>query len=422
MPRASRSYTLETRTARGRLKQRSAPYWITIGKDLALGYRKNRKGSAWVVRLTTGARRDNGQPVYQVVTLKGVKPDDHETADGSFVLDYFQAQARAREFAKGERQKEAAGANPTTYTVGEAFDDYLRDYQARSGKQTEGLRQRYKKHIRRRFGHVRLSELSAARIRTWLNSLVQVDEQDPDRLRAQRSTANTQLTLLKAICNHAFRQGLTIEDRAWRMVRPFQNVDAPRIRFLDPEETRKLSHGCEADFRSLVQAALLTGCRYGELIRLRAEDYDAANGSIHIRYSKSGKARHIPLTDEGQAFFDRLVVDLEAEQWIFRRADGEPWRRAHQTRRMRQASAAAGINPPVSFHILRHTYGASLAKAGVPLQVIAAVLGHADTRITEKHYAHLCPNYVKDTIRANLPTVGVAEDNVVVLKTIRRDT
>jgi len=39
--------------------------------------------------------------------------------------------------------------------------------------------------------------------------------------------------------------------------------------------------------------------------------------------------------------------------------------------------------------------------------VIAAQLGHADTRMTERHYAHLAPSYVADTIRAALPGFGI---------------
>ena len=42
--------------------------------------------------------------------------------------------------------------------------------------------------------------------------------------------------------------------------------------------------------------------------------------------------------------------------------------------------------------------------------VIAAQLGHADTRMTEKHYAHLAPSYVAQTIRANFPVLNLAED------------
>jgi hypothetical protein len=39
--------------------------------------------------------------------------------------------------------------------------------------------------------------------------------------------------------------------------------------------------------------------------------------------------------------------------------------------------------------------------------VIAEQLGHADTRMTEKHYAHLAPSYVADTIRAHFPILGI---------------
>jgi integrase len=44
---------------------------------------------------------------------------------------------------------------------------------------------------------------------------------------------------------------------------------------------------------------------------------------------------------------------------------------------------------------------------GVPMAVIAKQLGHADTRMTERHYAHLSPSYVAETIRANFPTLGI---------------
>jgi integrase len=49
----------------------------------------------------------------------------------------------------------------------------------------------------------------------------------------------------------------------------------------------------------------------------------------------------------------------------------------------------------------------------VPMGVIAEQLGHADTRMTEKHYAHLAPSYVADTIRAHFPTLGIAEESTV---------
>ena len=46
--------------------------------------------------------------------------------------------------------------------------------------------------------------------------------------------------------------------------------------------------------------------------------------------------------------------------------------------------------------------------------VIAAQIGHSDTRMTEKHYAHLAPSYIADTIRAHFPTLGIGVDEKIV--------
>ena len=50
-----------------------------------------------------------------------------------------------------------------------------------------------------------------------------------------------------------------------------------------------------------------------------------------------------------------------------------------------------------------------LAMRNVPLAVIAAQLGHSDTRMVEKHYGHLSPGYVADTVRAAFGTLGIVQ-------------
>ena len=80
---------------------------------------------------------------------------------------------------------------------------------------------------------------------------------------------------------------------------------------------------------------------------------------------------------------------------------------------MQDACARAGILPAIGFHVLRHTHASILAMRGVPTAVIARQLGHCDTRMTERHYAHLAPNYVADTIRAHFPTLGIAGEGTV---------
>jgi integrase len=51
---------------------------------------------------------------------------------------------------------------------------------------------------------------------------------------------------------------------------------------------------------------------------------------------------------------------------------------------------------------------------GVPMGVIAEQLGHAGTRMTEKHYAHLAPSYVADAIRAHFTTLEISEGATVI--------
>ena len=143
----------------------------------------------------------------------------------------------------------------------------------------------------------------------------------------------------------------------------------------------------------------------------------AVNFAYVARTSKAGKPRHVVLTEEGQRLFVTLIAGKFGKEPIFTRSDGGLWGKSHQLRPMVEASKQANIKPAVSFHVLRHTHGSTLAMRGVPFGVIAQQLGHADTRMTEKHYAHLAPSYVADTIRLHFPVLGIAgETNIHHLK------
>ncbi len=219
--------------------------------------------------------------------------------------------------------------------------------------------------------------------------------------------------MLKAALNRAFHADRVSSDSAWRRVRPFKRVDEAVVRYISVTECRRLVNACPPDFRKLVQAALLTGCRYSELTRLKCEGFNGDSGTLAIRLGK-GKVRHVILTDEGQQVFQDWTNGRLGADRVFLRTDREPWGASHQKRPLDEASGRAGILPSVNFHILRHTYASHLAMKGVPMGVIAAQLGHADTRMTEKHYAHLSPSYVAQTIRANFPVLNLAEESQVV--------
>jgi integrase len=202
------------------------------------------------------------------------------------------------------------------------------------------------------------------------------EDKSAEGMRKRRATANRILTVLKAALNHAWTAGNVPSDDAWRRVKPFKAVDAARIRYLNEVERMRFINACEAAFRNLVQGALLTGCRYSELAAMRAEDFNLDAGNVTVRESKTGKPRHVVLTDEGQRLFATLTAGKLRSDSIFTRMDGKVWRKSHQLRKMREASRRANINPAISFHVLRHTYGTALAMRGVPMGVIAAQLGH----------------------------------------------
>jgi integrase len=196
-------------------------------------------------------------------------------------------------------------------------------------------------------------------------------------------------------------------------VKPFRAVETARVRYLSEAECVRLVNGCEPAFRNLVRAALLTGCRYSELTTMHVADFNVDAGVVTVRESKAGSPRHVVLTDEGQRLFATLTAGKLGSDPIFVRADGGLWGKSHQLRPIQDACGRAKIKPAISFHVLRHTHGSTLAMRGVPMGVIAEQLGHADTRMTEKHYAHLAPSYVADTIRAHFPTLGIAAESAV---------
>ena len=118
MPRSIRSASLETRTARLKLAKRRKPYWITIAPGISLGYRAGP--GTWNVRAADG---DSGNWIKSFALA-----DDHEDSNGETVLDFWTAQGKARQLARG-----TDGDTERPATVDEAIDSYRDDLIARGG-------------------------------------------------------------------------------------------------------------------------------------------------------------------------------------------------------------------------------------------------------------------------------------------------
>ena len=382
MARNSTDWPITTPAQRSRLTLRHEPYWRGIHPGLHLGYRKGK----WIVR-----RSEAGH-----ITKKSIgNADDHNKANGQTILSFQQATEKALTLM--------SAPTPGGYTVAKAWEAYLADYEVRSGKDTKGLEYAYNRHISPKLGRIRLDAIQTGTIRRWLNDLARTD--DPEKKRAKQATANKQLTKLKAALNYAYQHDMGGNRAVWDKVKPYKNVDAPRIRFIAIGQVKALIEAADRDFAPMIQAAIYTGCRWSELCRLRV--HHVMPEQIHIADSKSGKARDVPLSAEGKRFFNQQVENKPEDSHVFT-VDGEPWGKSMQKRRMDVASDRAEIKPRVSFHLLRHFYASILVEQGVSLQMVARLLGHSDTRVTEKHYAHLQPSTLANVVEKNL-VIGLTE-------------
>jgi integrase len=231
-------------------------------------------------------------------------------------------------------------------------------------------------------------------------------------VRRRKVSANRLLSLLKAALNYAFTEGNAASDAEWRRVKPFKDVNQPRANYLTLAECKRLINAADPEFRLLVRAGLETGARYSHLARLRVNDFNPDSGTVHFRPQgqpgKRGRGFHVVLTEDGQEFFAELVAGRSGNEPLLRRE----WNPSDQQRRMKAACERAKIDPPVGFHQLRHTWASHAVMGGMPLPVVAKNLGHSDTRMVERHYGHLAPSYVAETVRKHAPRFGKTPSNV----------
>jgi integrase len=403
-------------------------HWHLIAEGQHLGYRKTGETrGTWIARYYT---REQGRR-YQALGVA----DDTAPANGTHVLSFQQALEGAQKWFGSVTRADAAGVHIGPYRVADSAAAWIGNWKGSdaSRRNSEG---NLKHHILPTLGHIEVSKLTRQQVQEWLQQLatkpprkmlqreltqdklppsrrskVVYDLNSPEARRKRQDTANRVFNDLRALLSLAYDNQHVASKAAWETVKKFDNVGVAKNEYLTLAEAQKFLEVCPADFRDLVQAALITGCRYGELAALKAGAYDVQLHAISLIQGKTGKLKHVFLTDEEATFFQERVGGKARDELMFRRADGEPWGKSHQQHRMKAVLKAAGIARHVRFHDLRHTFATLLAINGTSMQLIANQLGHSGTRIAEKHYAHFSPSYVATEIRANKPSFGLKQGN-----------
>jgi integrase len=386
MARRLRSPTLETRTARLRLKVRRKPYFVSVAPGISLGYRRNLGPGSWLVRAADGK---GGAWTQGFATA-----DDFEDA-GNGVLDFWSAQTRARELVRG---KATDASKPIT--VAEALDEYGRDLTIRGG----GIAQ--VDRVRKQLTPVLLArpvgQLVMRELRRWRDTQLATGLAPGSVSRSCRT--------LKACLNYAAAQDPSITNKsAWTLglaSLPDSHVARTDV-VLSDDEVRAVVAACYAaspQLGLLVEVLAITGCRPSQAARLRLGDLQADRVMMPRSAKGKGKKRidrrPIPLPPGLIAKLKTAASDRPAAAPLLQRSDGAAWRSANSdhSRPFASALAAAGL-PKVIPYALRHTSITRALLRGVPVRVVAD-LHDTSVPMIERNYAACIASYGDAMVRA----------------------
>lgn len=346
---------------------------------------------------------------------------------GATVRRYVSGRTRAQAVNNLDKLKKdaASGALPTGITTGEYLAAWVEREQARvraaSWRSREG-------HVRLylvpAIGAVPLGRLAPADVERMTSGLVAAGK-------APRTAAHTRVTLRRAL-GDALRDGLVARNVA-ALARPprvpSRDLRAGRDYLTTPDLRVLLAAAADHPLGPLVTLAATTGLRQGELLGLSWEDVrlDGPAPSLTVRrslarsYAAGGWALAEPKTSRSRRTLNVPAVALgelrrhreaqararraagtawqDRDNLVFTDAIGRPLRGDNTTREFHALLTEAGL-PSVPFHGLRHSAATALLTAGVPLRVVADLLGHSTITITADTYAAVVPELRREAADA----------------------
>jgi integrase/recombinase XerD len=142
--------------------------------------------------------------------------------------------------------------------------------------------------------------------------------------------------------------------------------------------------------RAALETLYATGCRASEVVGLKPVDLDLTRGTARC-VGKGDKERLVPLGSHAR---EALAVYLEKDrpalvarrretQEVFVSKSGRPLSRIALWRIVKQHAKAAGLQPSISPHTLRHSFATHLLAGGADLRAVQEMLGHSSIATTQ---------------------------------------
>lgn len=323
----------------------------------------------------------------------------------SYWLDYRDERgARVREPARGHDGRPLTNKAAAERALRDAMvnaQTRRRDPWALRGDGSTLLKDWLDTHERDHVAQLRGANVVTLRLRYWREHfgerarLLDVTKPEIERYVAARlkerkpATITRELAALSRAMTKAVEAGLIPVNPCVGVRKP-ANVGA-RIRWLSEKEADKLLEAARASrsrhLTLMMLFALDAGGRFGEIAALTRGDLDMENGTILFRVTKSGKARHVPMTPRLRAALTRLPRNRDAR--IFNVASVK--------KGFERARIRAGLGKDVVFHSLRHTFATWLMQRGAAINVVSRLMGHASIAMTMK-YAHSGDVHARETI------------------------
>jgi integrase len=275
-------------------------------------------------------------------------------------------------------------------------------------------------------------EFPLKNINTWLIEKWRIEQLIQNKT---ASTVNRDVIALRALLSKSVEWG-ELEEHPLKTLKPLKTDNSGKVRYLTPEEEIRLREALitrEATIREkrnsgnswrqkrgyslfppheddkfvnylrpMVLLSLNTGLRKGELFSIRWENISFANKNLTIEgyFAKNGKTRHIPLNSEAIDVLKIWHDQRQGEDYVFSSKHGKQM--TNIKRSWKKVLSLANIKN-FRWHDLRHHFASKLVMAGVDLNTVRELLGHADITTTLR-YAHLAPEHKAQAVERLVTT------------------
>lgn len=247
--------------------------------------------------------------------------------------------------------------------------------------------------FRENFGEKLLSQITFLELEKYRNML----RETPTRKGTTRTGAavNREMSLLCHMFNKAVEWEM-VENSPFSKGKKLRMKENPgRLRFLTEDEITRLLNECPPHLKPIVETAIHTGMRRGELLGLRWEQIK--HGKIYLTETKTDRPRQIPINDRlAEILKEQRRQNQMKSPYVFCGSDGK--RFTEIKRSFDGARRRAGLDD-FKFHDLRHTFASHLVMAGVSLKVVQELLGHTSLTMTLR-YSHLTQDHLKSAVES----------------------